>query len=73
MCCFSCIAVDAGSSVTRLQIGVKHRPEVCSRRAQPGDEIAVHYKVSRHALSTSHWFLATFTYLDRVPTDLVTL
>jgi len=37
--------VDAKSKdVTKLQIGVKHKPAVCTRKATSGDEVKVHYK-----------------------------
>jgi hypothetical protein len=44
-----CLQIDPSNAYNgeeRLQIGIKHRPAVCSRRAQPGDEVSVHYKVS---------------------------
>ena len=31
--------------VTELQIGVKHRPKVCERKAKAGDKVDVHYTV----------------------------
>jgi len=31
--------------VTELQIGVKHRPKVCDRKAKAGDKVDVHYTV----------------------------
>lgn len=40
----------AESGASKLQIGIKHRPDVCTRRAQPGDEVSVHYKVCRYPL-----------------------
>ena len=45
---FICLLTDlahADAAASRLQIGIKHRPDVCTRRAQPGDEVSVHYKV----------------------------
>ena len=31
--------------VTKLQIGVKHKPATCTRRAKAGDSVSVHYTV----------------------------
>ena len=46
----------ADVAASRLQIGVKHRPDVCTRRAQPGDEVSVHYKVCRYPDLHTHRF-----------------
>ena len=43
---FCCVKLIYGkTSVAKLQIGIKHRPAACSRRAQPGDEVSIHYTV----------------------------
>lgn len=35
--------------VTRLQVGIKHRPETCDRKAAKGDMLEVHYTVRNTA------------------------
>ena len=35
----------ATGDVTKLQIGVKHKPATCSRKAKAGDSVSVHYTV----------------------------
>jgi len=36
-------AVAKEKDVTELQIGVKHRPATCDRKAKAGDKVDVHY------------------------------
>ena len=48
---FCCVQLVHGkSSLSKLQIGIKHRPAACSRRAQPGDEVSIHYTVRGPAI-----------------------
>ncbi|KAK9827706.1 hypothetical protein WJX81_002560 [Elliptochloris bilobata] len=47
LCC-ACVSQAAtkaikSKDVTKLQIGVKHKPEVCDVKAKAGDTVAVHY------------------------------
>ena len=39
------LAAAVEKDVTELQIGVKHRPAVCDRKAKAGDKVDVHYTV----------------------------
>lgn len=40
---FSTLAAAKDKDVTKLQIGVKHKPDVCTVKAKSGDKVAVHY------------------------------
>lgn len=39
----STAVIAAKEKPTTLQIGVKHRPDVCEEKSQPGDKLAMHY------------------------------
>jgi len=61
-------AKDNLPSDSKLRIGVKHRPEDCTRRTKPGDKLSMHYTVcfvaaeivyTRHAISFSQGTLYT--------------
>ena len=49
--------------VTKLQIGVKHKPATCTRKAKAGDSVSVHYTV-RH-LSSATAFKHCSSCLER--------
>ncbi len=38
-----CVLAKKDKDVTSLQIGVKHRPKECNRRAKVGDTLKVSY------------------------------
>jgi len=37
--------VSARAPPTKLQVGVKHRPETCERKTRNGDRLAMHCKI----------------------------
>ena len=37
---------DPPKKPAKLQIGIKHKPDVCERRATKGDLLHIHYRVS---------------------------
>lgn len=39
------LVVDAKEPVTKLQIGVKKRPDNCEKKSRKGDTLHVHYTV----------------------------
>eukprot|EP00210_Caulerpa_lentillifera_P001679 g1614.t1 len=42
--CFFNGSIGVEKDVTKLQIGVKHRPNKCNRRAEKDDTVSVHHK-----------------------------
>ena len=55
LCSILLLGVASGAAVekdvTELQIGVKHRPATCDRKAKAGDKVDVHYTVRVPRLS----------------------
>ncbi|CAL8471324.1 g10866 [Coccomyxa elongata] len=43
LCCSTLTASRAAKEVTKLQIGVKHKPAQCVKKATAGDSVSVHY------------------------------
>ncbi|KAK9806211.1 hypothetical protein WJX72_005551 [[Myrmecia] bisecta] len=44
--CSVALAATKEKDVTKLQIGVKHKPATCDQKAKAGDTVAVHYRGS---------------------------
>ncbi|EIE19661.1 hypothetical protein COCSUDRAFT_25703 [Coccomyxa subellipsoidea C-169] len=42
-CCALMAPAQGAKEVTRLQIGVKHKPATCLKKATAGDSVSVHY------------------------------
>lgn len=48
-----CVATQASKPVTKLQIGVRKRPDTCDTKSKHGDLLAMHYTVCRQLSTTT--------------------
>ncbi|KAL0027201.1 hypothetical protein WJX77_002928 [Trebouxia sp. C0004] len=53
----------ASKDVTKLQIGVKHKPSICDTKAKAGDKVSVHYS---GALTDGTVFDSSYTRGDPI-------
>ncbi|CAK0785810.1 hypothetical protein CVIRNUC_009021 [Coccomyxa viridis] len=43
LCSMVLLLCSASKDVTKLQIGVKHKPKTCTQKAATGDKLTIHY------------------------------
>lgn len=56
--------------ITKLQIGVKKRPDTCLQKSKQGDTLSIHYSVS-YCRPRMAWFSLCFTLSHSLPTSLL--
>ncbi|KAL3151684.1 hypothetical protein ABBQ38_012669 [Trebouxia sp. C0009 RCD-2024] len=63
VCTLGAQSARGAGDVTKLQIGVKHKPSTCDKKAKAGDKVAVHYS---GALTDGSVFDSSYTRGDPI-------